>query len=144
MKVLILLFLILFAYICPIKAQTTNVRWEPLLINKNKRIWYDAVSAGTVNKDILNVWILQMHHPPLEFKELDKKIYRTKTEYCINLTNEKYGIRKAEYYGSNNNLIYKFNYHLDNYPDSLKYTYPVKDNFFITLLLKKIKSKEPH
>ena len=98
----------------------------------------------TDNKNTLTVWILQMHNPPLEFKEIPEKVYRTKTEYCINTVIGKYGIKKAVYYGVKNNLLYNFDYHLDTYPDSLKYTYPVKDNFFINLLLQKIGSKEPN
>ncbi len=141
MKIKILIIFFFIACINTVYTQSENIKWEPLVINSTLRVWYNVISVDTNKGEVLNVWILQTHRPPLEFKEINHKVYRTKTEYCINFKYGKYGIKKAVYYGAKNNLLYNFDYHLENYPDSLKYTYPVKDNFFINLLTQKIESK---
>lgn len=142
MKLKLFLIFLFFSGVNTFHAQTADVKWEPLLINNNNRVWFDIISIDSSKGAVLNVWILQMHKPPLEFDELPQKVYRTKTEYCIDFKLDKYGIKKAAYYGSKNDLLFNFDYHLEKYPDSLKFTYPVKDNFFINLLVQKIGDKE--
>ncbi len=119
-------------------AQSETLRWKPLIINETQRIWFDAGAADTLNSGKANIWILQMHKPPLSIDAFPDKIYRSQTLYALNLDDMKYGILKVIYYGINNKELYNFDYHIDNYPDNLKYTYPVKDNPIISELVKKI------
>ena len=126
-------------------AQTEYLKWKPLVINEKQRIWYDESSAFDSLTGTFNVWILQMHRPPLEFNELPGKIYRSQTLYGVNIKTGKYGILHVIYYDVNNKEIYNFNYHIDDYPNNLKYTYPISDNSFMNkliTLLNKSKSKE--
>ena len=128
-----------------IYAQSEYLKWKPLVINEKQKIWYDDSAIDTANSGIFNVWILQMHKPPLEFEEMPGKIYRSKTLYAVNLNTDKYGILKVIYYNVNNKEIYNFDYHIENYPDDLKYTYPISDNSFMHKLasqLSKANSKE--
>ena len=121
-----------------IYAQSEYLKWKPLVINEKQRIWYDDSSIDTAQSGIFNVWILQMHKPPLEFEEMPGKIYRSKILYAVNLKTGKYGILKVIYYDVNNKEIYNFDYHIENYPDELKYTYPISDNSFMHKLAAQI------
>lgn len=123
-------------------AQTEYLKWKPLIINANQRVWYNESSEVDTANGTFNVWILQTHKPPLEFKQLPGKIYRSKTLYAVNLKSFKYGILQVIYYDVNNKEIYNFNYHIDNYPSDLKYTYPIADNSLMKRLITLLKNPQ--
>ncbi len=136
MKSILTFLLISFLYLgSSAFAQSEYLKWRPLIINEKQRIWYDESSEVDSTTGTFNVWILQMHRPPLEFSELPGKIYRSRTLYGVDLKTAKYGILQVIYYDVNNKEIYNFNYHIDNYPDRLKYTYPISDNSFMNKLI---------
>lgn len=120
------------------RSQEVFVHWQPLVINDTSRIWYDSSVLDTVSAGKFDIWILQMHTPPLTFNEIPGKIYRSKTYYGINLETGRYEIIKVEYYGINNKKIYSFDYKTADYPDKMRYTYPIGDNSTLTMLIKKL------
>ncbi len=122
-------------------CQMENQRWKPLDTNGKEKIWYDESFLDTLHSEDFTVWILQMYNPPLEFDEINGRVYRTKIQYAINLKMMKYGMLKAVYFGINNKLISDFDYPINNYPDSLKYTYPVYDNQTLSKVIDIIKKK---
>ncbi len=136
-KLIILLWSILYC-LPSVYAQTYNHRWDPLTINDSVKIWYDASQLDSVKDNKADIWILQMYRPPLIFSEIPKKIYRSQTLYAINLNTVKYGIMKVSYYGLTDNLLYSFDYNINNLPEELKYTYPIFDHSFLHELIKKI------
>jgi len=138
MKLTAALIIVLFVGTVSANAQSEYLKWKPLVINQKQRIWYDASSIDTSKGTKFDVWILQMHQPPLTFNEIHGKVYRSKTQYCVDLNSGKYGILRVVYYGVTNNVLYNFDYHIDNYPDNLKYTYPIVDNNFMSKLIKKL------
>ncbi len=138
MKSVFALILFIVAGETALHAQSEYLKWKPLVINQTQRIWYDASSIDTVDGDKFKVWILQMYQPPLSFDGIADKIYRSRTQYGIDLNTEKYGILKVIYYGVTNNVLYNFDYHIDNYPDNLKYTYPLMENSYMKILIQKL------
>ncbi len=119
-------------------AQNGNMQWKFLTENSNQKIWYDASSLDSLPAVKINIWILQMNKQPLEFKEVPEKIYRSQIQYALDLKSDRYGILKVVYFGINNKEIYNFNYHIEDYPDSIKYTYPISDISFLKILKEKI------
>mgnify|MGYP000255301835 CR=1 FL=1 len=135
---LIKLLLIVLCFIPFINAQENRHVWKPLIINEKQKIWYDAAQLDSIKGNEFNIWILQMYTPPLVFSEIPHKVYRSQTLYAMNLNTVKYGIMEAKYFDVANDLLYKFNYHIENLSDNLKYTYPILDNPFLKDLLKKM------
>ncbi len=119
-------------------AQDENMQWKLLVENGNQKIWYDATPFNSLPAEKLNIWILQMNMKPIKFEEVPERIYRSKTQYALDLKTDRYGILKVVYYGINNKEIFNFDYHIDSYPDSIKYTYPISDNSNLKLLIEKI------
>jgi hypothetical protein len=119
-------------------AQEGIHRWKPLVINDKEKIWYDQSMVDSLKGDKLNIWILQMYKQPLTYEGIVGDVYRSKILYAINLKNVKYGILNAIYYDISNKEMYNFNYNINNYPDDLKYTYPITENSFLFTLLKEI------
>ncbi len=142
MKILITTTAILFLLLsCSSFCQMENQRWKPLDSKGKEKIWYDESFLDTLHSENFSVWILRMYNPPLEFKEIDGRIYRTKIQYAVNLKMMRYGMMKAAYFGINNKLISDFDYPINNYPDSLKYSYPVNDNQTLSKVIDIIKKK---
>ncbi|MCL5028438.1 MAG: hypothetical protein M1480_05385 [Bacteroidetes bacterium] len=142
-KLLLILFFLPSIYLF---AQDENLQWKLLIENDNQKIWYGESTLNTLQNYKFNVWILQMHKKPIEFQEVPEKIYRSKIQYALDLRTDKYGILKVVYYGINNKEIYNFDYHIGNYPDSIKYTYPISDVSYLKILKEKIikeENKEP-
>ncbi len=135
-----IVFIIFLTMITSIQAQsqTETHRWKPLIINEKQRIWYDASQTDTVSGNKFNVWLLEMHKPPLEFSEIPDKIYRSMTLYSIDLNTAKYGILQVRYYNVTNKELYKFDYHNEDLPDNIKYTYPIMENSFMHKLIQKV------
>jgi hypothetical protein len=135
----IFLFLILLPLF--IHAQDIIHRWKPLVINDKEKVWYDQSMVDSIKGDKLDIWILQMHKPPLSHEGIQGEVYRSKTLYTINLKNVKYGIVKVIYYDLTNKEMYNFKYNISDYPDNLKYTYPITENSFLFAFLKEIFNK---
>lgn len=122
-------------------CQSESHVWKPLGDQAKQKIWYDQSFLDTLHSEKFNVWILQMYNPPLHFDEIDGRIFRTRLLYAVDLKLMKYGLLKAAYYGINNKLICSFDYPIENYSDSLKYTYPVLDSPSLAKLFELIKKK---
>ena len=142
MKSIIVLIIFLFVYCTSNTLAQTEPKWIPLIITQSQRIWYQYPTSDPSNKNKIDVWILQMHQPPLSFHEIKEKIYRSKTLYGLNLETGKYGIFRVIYYDISNNVIDDFDYHPDEYPDDMKYSYPISGNTTLSTLLKKISSSQ--
>lgn len=130
--------LLLLCYCTTAKSQEAFVHWQPLVITDSSRIWYDSSVLDTVTGGKFDIWVLQMHKPPLSFNEIPGKIYRSKTYYGLNLENGKYEILKVEYFGINNKKLYSFDYKTKDYPDNMRYAYPIGDNSTLSMLIKKL------
>ena len=118
-------------------AQEASHRWLPLQNRQAKKIWYDvSMIENATGGDTFDIWILEQHTPPLIFKEVKGKVYRSKILYSINLKTVKYGIMKVIYYNSANKKIYSFNYPIANFPDKYKYTYPIMKNNYLYYIVK--------
>lgn len=122
-------------------AQNNNQQWELLSNEGKEKIWYDESSLDTLRSPKFNVWILEMYNPPLDFQEINSKVFRSKIQYSIDLELMKYGILKVVYFGLNNKTIYDFDYHIENYVDSLKYTYPINDSPLMVKFINQVKKK---
>lgn len=122
-------------------AQNQLHRWKKLEIS-NKKIWIDESNIDTANSDHIDIWVLEQHTPPITFVELPGKIYRTKTLYTISLTTAKYGMLQVIYYDTSSKELYNFNYHLNNYPDDMKYSYPIVEGSFLHHVLKEYFKKK--
>ncbi len=144
MKRIAIVFIIFLSLINFTSAQQPRHRWLPLQNSQAKRIWYDASMIDeAAGGDTFNIWILEQHTPPLIFKEVKGKVYRSKILYTINMKTVKYGIMKVIYYNSANKKLYTFNYPIANFPDKYKYTYPImKDNYLYNVIKEYIKAEK--
>ncbi|SRR5690554_1211083 len=122
----------------PANAQTGKHVWKSLIVNEDKKIWYDESSITDIKGNAFDVYLLQMYVPPLRMNGIKGEIYRSKTLYTVNLDLVKYGIKEVVYYNSENAEIYKHDYGITDYEDNLKYTYPVLENSPIHLVIKEI------
>gem|GEM_PF-4719738 len=120
-----------------------NQHWKSLSKNNKERIWYDETFLDNPLSNKFNIWILQMYNPSLEFQEIPERVYRSKIQYAINLKIMKYGMSKVVYYGINNKMIYNFDYHLFNYADSIKFSYPINDNPILIKVFDQIRKRLP-
>lgn len=128
--------LILFIFISfPALAQDQH-RWKPLLLSENDKLWYDASNLDTANIQVMNVWILQLHKPPLQFESIAGDVYRSKTLYTIDMTTVKYGIAKVIYFNVENKEIYSYDYKLDSAPLEIRFPYPVLEGSFTNEVIK--------
>ena len=135
---LILMLLIITANIY---AQEHVNMWKPLVINDKEKVWYDQSMTDSIKGNKMNIWILQMHKPPLTGEGIRGEVYRSKTLYAINLKTVKYGILNVIYYDVTNKEMYNFKYNIDDYPENLKYTYPITEKSFLFTLLKELFNK---
>ncbi len=135
-KYILFVLLILFATGLTTYGQMIH-RWKPLKIDNKTKIWYDASKFDSVKNNIMDMWLLQMYQPALTFDNINGNIYRSKTLYTINLNTLKYGIKKVYYFDVNNKEIEYFDYGIEQYSDSLIYTYPILDDSEFDLLLQK-------
>jgi hypothetical protein len=118
------LFILLLTISRVTYAQPETVQWKLLMSSQQQSIWYDDTSIDTLGNSKINIWVQQLNNPFIEIEGLHGKIYRSLTQYAIDLKVKKYGILKIVYYDSHNKKIYNFNYHIDNFADKLKYSYP--------------------
>ena len=124
----ILLFLISINFAGSAQTDTSH-RWKKLENTLGKKLWYDVSTLDTLKGNRFDVWVLEVHTPPLKFPGIDGEVYRSKTLYSVNLTTVRYGIMKIRYYDVKNKELYSFNYNTLPPPtDALKYPYPVLEN----------------
>lgn len=117
-------------------------RWKPLIISEKEKTWYDASMADSIKGDKFDMWILQMHRPPLKFDDLKDDVYRSLILYSVSLQNLKYGILKAVYYDIRNKEIGNYVYDaVISAPDNIKYTYPILEESMLHKLIKKLFKK---
>lgn len=117
-------------------AQSSNPKWKPIVISQSKRIWYDSASVNPAGQDKIDVWMLEIYDHPLTFVQIPGEIYRSKTLYAIDLNRATYGIKEVDYYNIDNREIFNHDYKIDDYPDSVKYSYPIMENSPLHLLLR--------
>lgn len=112
--------------------------WKVINADDGSKFWYDASSVDTVKGDRFNIWILETHQPPKKYDGIDGDVFRSKTQYTINLTTVKYGILKIRYYNQNNQEIFSFDYDKPIPPESIRFPYPITDNSLLFYLLKEL------
>jgi len=137
------LILMLLVMAASIYSQDVVHRWKQLVIDDKEKVWYDQSMTDSIKGSKMNIWILQMHKPPLTGEGIKGEVYRSKTLYAINLKTAKYGILNVIYYDVANKEMYNFKYNIDDYPETLKYTYPITEKSFLFALLKEIFNKSP-
>jgi hypothetical protein len=135
------LVLMLLVMAATIYAQEHVHMWKPLVIDDKEKIWYDQSMTDSIKGSKMNIWILQMHKPPLTGEGIKGEVYRSKTLYTIDLRNAKYGILNVIYYDVTNKEMYNFKYNIEDYPENLKYSYPITEKSFLFTLLKEIFKK---
>jgi hypothetical protein len=135
------LILMLLVMAASIYSQDVIHRWKQLVIDDKEKVWYDQSMTDSIKGSKMNIWILQMHKPPLTGEGIKGEVYRSKTLYAINLKTAKYGILNVIYYDVANKEMYNFKYNIDDYPETLKYTYPITEKSFLFALLKEIFNK---
>ncbi|GAB4299092.1 MAG: hypothetical protein Kow0098_25230 [Ignavibacteriaceae bacterium] len=118
-------------------AQQTTHRWEPLKLEDERKLWYDKSFLDSITNDHFSVWILEMHRPPLQIENVPGDVYRSKTLYTVNLQIVRYGILKVIYYDLENKEIFSYDYSLPEEDQELRYPYPVTENSFLHLIIKK-------
>ena len=126
MKVYILITLSL-VIVYNATAQTDETHnWKKLETINGEKMWYDISSIDTIKGDRFDIWVLQVHTPPLKSEGINGEVYRSKLLYSVNLTTVRYGIMKLRYYDVKNTEIYKFDYDTPPPPtDALRYPYPI-------------------
>ncbi|MGD8307189.1 MAG: hypothetical protein PVF17_11085 [Ignavibacteria bacterium] len=132
----VLLF-ILICYLHPSAAQVDiKHRWKKFDKKSDMQIWYDLSVADTITGNRFDVWILQVHNPPLHSKGIKENIFRSETLYSVNLNSFRYGIMKLQYYDVKNMLLYKFDSDDSLLPtNELKYPYPILEDSPINLFI---------
>lgn len=133
--------LIMLVMAATIYAQDNIHRWKPLVIGDKEKVWYDQSMTDSIKGSKMNIWILQMYQPPFTDEGINGEVYRSKTLYAINLRTAKYGILNVIYYDVTNKEMYNFKYNIDDYPENLKYSYPITEKSILFALLKEILNK---
>jgi len=138
MRVIFYYIFILIALTKFLFAQSElNHRWQKLENQAGEQIWFDAASIDSISGNKLEVWILQVHTPPMKSEGIDGEVYRSKILYAVNLSTARYGIMKLRYYDVKNKELYRFDYDTPPPPtDELKYPYPIFEESPIYLLIK--------
>ena len=133
--------LMLLVMAASIYAQDVVHRWKQLVIDDKEKVWYDQSMTDSIKGNKMNIWILQMHKPPLTGEGIKGEVYRSKTLYAINLKTVKYGILNVIYNDVTNKEMYNFKYNIDDYPENLKYSYPITEKSILFTLLKELFNK---
>lgn len=130
---------VIFIFILSIDtAAQADHKWKPLIVNNAKKIWYDKTNIDTLKGDKFEIWLLEMHIPPVEINGSNTKAFRTMTLYAVDLANVKYGIERITYLDENAKEVCSYNYMINDYEDNLKYSYPVMENSAIHLVIKEL------
>jgi len=134
MKNYLLTICFLLLGLSAIHAQPTH-NWKPLILNNTQKIWYDRSQLDTITTPVFEVWLLEMHRPPLSLEGISDNIMRTKTLYIVDLHQYKYGLKQVVYYDPSNQIIKSFNYDTNELTDEYKYIFPITDNSFMQQLV---------
>ncbi len=131
------LLIILIFYLHPSVAQVnTEHRWKKFDKKSDMQIWYDLSNSDSITTNHFDVWILQVHNPPLHSKGIKEYIFRSEILYSVNLNSFRYGIMKLQYYDVKNMLLYRFDSDDSLLPtDELKYPYPILEDSPINLFI---------
>lgn len=135
-KTLIFLYIVVLA--ATGVAQKENHKWKPLQVDDNKKIWYDLSQVDTLTRTKFDVWLLELHKPTLKIDGVPGQVMRTKTLYSINLEEVFYGINEVVYYDVNNKEIKRYRYGLKNYPEEMKYTFPITKDTDLHLFINEL------
>lgn len=119
-------------------GQTSEHRWKPLIVSDDQKVWYDGLLLEKIADENTEMWVLQMHKPPLRFDGIKGDIVRSKTLYAIDLKEVRYGIQEVVYYNAENKELYRHSYETKNLTGSLKCPYPVTEDSFMFALVKEI------
>ncbi len=133
-----LLLIFILSFFADAAAQNQIHRWKPLSINEKEKIWFDSSMLDTVKGNIFDIWILEMHKPPLQFEGIKGDIYRSMTLYSVNIEKTRYGIRKIVYYDLANKEIYSHDYIEADYNEAVKFTYPILENSTIDKVVQEL------
>lgn len=131
-------YLIMMILSSKVFAQAEPTEWKLLMNNEQQSIWYGDKSIDTLQNSKVNVWVQQLNKPYIEIEGLHGNIYRSLTQYAVDLKLKKYGILKILYYDTHNKKIYNFNYHIDNFEDRLKYSYPAEKDTVLRELVSRL------
>ena len=114
-------------------------RWKKLDTDDNRKLWYDVSDIDSIKGDRFNIWVLEVHTPPLKSEGIDGEIYRSLILYSVNLITVKYGIMKIRYYSSANKELFAFDYDTPPPPtDALRFPYPVLENSPVYFVIKEL------
>lgn len=119
-------------------AQTDQHRWKPLIVNDSQKLWYDGLMLEKASGDIIEMWVLQMHKPPLQFDGIKGDIVRSKTLYAIDLKEVRFGLEEVVYYDAANKEIYKHSYETKTLTGNLKCPYPITEDSYMFALVKEV------
>lgn len=139
MKKVFILFLIFTTYsIC--QKEESHI-WKPLITSSGEKFWYDPTTFDSVSNDVISVWILESHRPPLKFEGIDSEVYRSKILYRINLASARYGLKKICYYGLTNKEVYSYDYEQFGTNELFSFPYPIIVDSKIYLVLQEFLKK---
>jgi hypothetical protein len=129
----------LFITITGIAQIKTDHRWKKMETNSGEQYWYDVSLTDSLIGTKFEVWLLQVHTPPLRSEGIEGDVYRSKILYAVNLSSVRYGIMKLRYYDVMNKELYSFDYDTPRPPtDELKYPYPILEKSPVYLIIKTI------
>jgi len=132
------ILLTLFAFTFLLAQEEEQHVWKVVNAADGSKFWYDASTLDTIKGDRFNIWILETHQPPAKYEGIDGEVFRSKTQYAINLTTVKYGILKIRYYDSANKEIFRFDYDNPPPPESIRCTYPITDHSLLFYLIEEL------
>ncbi len=122
-----LTFLLLLALVTFISAYAQEKKevWIKISDDENQQVYLDKNSIEHGDSNDVTVWIMQMHIPPLHIESVNRKIYKSKTEYLFNTKLERYGIQKIQYFDAKGRKIKSFDYRLKTKIPDYRYSYPI-------------------
>ncbi len=135
---ILLLVLVAFVY-----AQDKKEVWIKISDNPNQQVYLDKNSIEPGDSSDVKVWIMQMHIPPLNIESVNRKIYKSKTEYLFNTRLERFGIIKIQYFDAKGRKIKSFDYELKTHIPDYRYSYPIFKNSIEKDILKTIYKYHP-
>lgn len=139
MKFITGIILSIFLVATALSQVDSTYHWKKLDTENKKKIWYDVSSIDTIKGDKFDIWVLEVHTPPMKSEGIEGEIYRSKILYAVNLTTVRYGIVKIRYYDVKNKELYAFDYDTPPPPtDALRYPYPVFEESPIYLIIKEL------
>ncbi len=134
-----LLFFVSFGY-----AQNQKEIWIKIEGEQTRQIYLDKNSIEPGDSNDVTVWVMQMHIPPLHIESVNRKIYKSKTEYLFNTKLNRYGILKIIYFDAKGRKLKSFNYRVKTKIPDYRYSYPIFNNSIEENILKTIYRYHPN